>query len=128
MRISDWSSDVCSSDLLDQRREGCKPDEAVELRDDRLMSLNIVAEHRGELARHVGREFEQDDAAAAAAADRGAEQAHQILGFFLDLDVAVANDAEDAARADREARKERSEEQTSEIFDRHEVRGFPRPR
>src|SRR3546814_6825829 len=90
------------------------------------MSLNIVAEHRGELARHVGREFEQDDAAAAAAADRGAEQAHQILGFFLDLDVAVANDAEDAARADREARKEQVGEQLDQIFDRHEVRGFPR--
>src|SRR3546814_20490961 len=86
---------------LDQRREGCKPDEAVELRDDRLMSLNIVAEHRGELARHVGREFEPDDAAAAAAAERGAEQAHTTLGFFLDLDVAVANATEAAPLEDR---------------------------
>src|SRR3546814_21030132 len=79
MRISDWSSDVCSSDLP------------------------------GDLGGHIGLELHQDHAAAAAAADRGAEQADEILGLFLQLDVAVADDAKDAQRADGEARK-RSEE------------------
>ena len=44
-----------------------------------------------------GFELQPDDPAAPAALDRGAEVADEVLGLFLDLDVAVAQDAERAA-------------------------------
>ena len=46
---------------------------------------------------HAGLELEPHDPPAPPALDRGAEVADQILGFLLDLDVAVAEDAERAA-------------------------------
>ena len=44
-----------------------------------------------------GLELEPDDAAAPPPLDRGPEVADQVLGFLLDLDVAVADDPERAA-------------------------------
>src|SRR5690606_39427455 len=84
-----------------------------------ILPLDIGVEHRGEFAGHVGFEFEQDDAPAAAAADRGAEEADQILGLFLELDVAVADDAKHPARPD--AKTGRSEEHTSELQSREKL-------
>ena len=52
---------------VDERRQRGEPDEATDLGDDRLMPLNIGVQHFGDLARHVGFEFEQDHAAATAA-------------------------------------------------------------
>ena len=46
---------------------------------------------------HARLELQPDHPAAPAALDRGAEVADQVLGFLLDLDVAVAEDAEGAA-------------------------------
>ena len=46
--------------------------------------------------RHVGGDLEPDHRAAAAALQRGLEQAHEIFGLFLDFEIAVANDAENA--------------------------------
>src|SRR3546814_11093310 len=65
---------------LDKRRERRQSDEAVEFCDARLAPLSVVAQHRGEIARHVGREVEPADAAAAAAADRGAGRTHPTPG------------------------------------------------
>jgi hypothetical protein len=42
--------------------------------------------------RHVGFQLQANDAAAAAALDRGPEEADKVLGLLLDLDVAVADD------------------------------------
>ena len=44
--------------------------------------------------------------AAPAALERGLEQAHQVLGLFLDLDLGVADDAEGALPLHRVARKQ----------------------
>src|SRR3546814_12046283 len=57
MRISDWSSDVCSSDLLDRLREGillARPD-PVEKRCPDLLRLRFVQalEHHGKPQRVV---------------------------------------------------------------------------
>ncbi len=49
-----------------------------------------------QFGRHGGVDFEADHRAAAAALERALEDAHQILGLFLDLDVRVADDAEAA--------------------------------
>ena len=113
---------------IDQRRQRREPDETADLRDDRLMPLNIGVEHCGQFGRHVGLEFEQNHPPAPAAADRGAEQPHQILGLFLDFDVAVADDAEHADRAARIARENQVGEQFDQIFDRHEARRLARYR
>src|SRR3546814_11387897 len=42
MRISDWSSDVCSSDLLDAARPGIAPRAVAE-----KAAHMVVADHRG---------------------------------------------------------------------------------
>ena len=48
--------------------------------------------------RHRRIELEADHRAAPAPLQRALEEAHQVLGLFLDLDVAVADDAEGARR------------------------------
>ena len=55
-----------------------------------------LADHFLQVGRSVGGELQPDHPAAAAALDRAAEVADQILGFFLDLDVAVADQPERA--------------------------------
>src|SRR3546814_1093985 len=43
MRISDWSSDVCSSDLVGQQRAfPCQAEQLVARRDQRIMALAAV--------------------------------------------------------------------------------------
>ena len=59
--------------------------------------------------------------AAAPALQRGFEQADQILGLFLDLDVAVAQDAEGALAGDGEAREQPVEEQADRGLEREEA-------
>ena len=62
-----------------------------------------------QLGRHRRLDLEPDHRAAAAALERGLEQPHQILGLFLDLDVAVADDAERALPLHRVAGKQLAE-------------------
>ena len=73
-------------------------EEAARLGNDRGLrrpSLRLTSLHQA--FGHVRLELQADDAAAPAALDRGAEIADQVLGFLLDLDVAVADDPEGAA-------------------------------
>ncbi len=60
--------------------------------------------------------------AAAAALQERFEQAHQIFGFFLDLDVAVAQDAQQARALDRVPGKEPVEIQLEHMLERQEAR------
>src|SRR3546814_6026743 len=50
MRISDWSSDVCSSDLLDQRADFLRRDDAVEARALDVQDLALQRQDRLNLA------------------------------------------------------------------------------
>ena len=59
-----------------------------------------------QLRRHRRIDLEPDHRAAPAALEHGLELAHQIFGFFLDLDLAVADDAEGALPFDRVAREQ----------------------
>ncbi|MFT3953048.1 MAG: hypothetical protein QM722_01005 [Piscinibacter sp.] len=53
----------------------------------------------------VDLDLEADHRAAAAPLERRLEQEHQILGLFLDFDIAVADDAERALRRARYSRE-----------------------
>src|SRR3546814_3923991 len=96
MRISDWSSDVCSSDLLARAHRG-----AVDAPDHQMLAA--LFEHQLALGR-----------------DRGAEQrlhrrhailAHALVHFDALREIAGHRDQLDVARAAFDA--ERSEEHTS---------------
>src|SRR3546814_8948381 len=91
----------CSSDL----RENV-------LRLDLQLARDEVEQGR----RHVAAERQPDHRATAAPLQRALELAHEILGLFLHLDVAVAQHPEGAARFHLEAGEQlRSEEHTSEL-------------
>src|SRR3546814_8052828 len=107
MRISDWSSDVCSSDLLDPLQEEMGADqradesaEAVEGLAERQaeMAALRVAERRGE---RVRRDLQHGDAA------RQHEQAEQ----HERIDREIGSREHDEAAADHR----RSEQHTSEL-------------
>src|SRR3546814_4827906 len=113
MRISDWSSDVCSSDLVDRDREAHAHVAAGGAED-----LRVDADH---LAAHV----EQRAAGVALVdGDVGLDERHVLL---LRVAVAATDRADDAGgdrmveaerRADRDRplpRLERSEEHKSEL-------------
>ena len=59
-----------------------------------------------------------DDVAAPPPLQRGLEQADEVLRLLLDLDLAVAQHAEDALRDDRETGKQPVEEQRDHLLDR----------
>ncbi len=51
------------------------------------------------------------------------EQADEVFGLFLELDLAVAQHAEDALRDDREAGKQMIEKQRDHLLDRQKADG-----
>src|SRR3546814_4501752 len=53
MRISDWSSDVCSSDLDEQRVPGEHSDRAI--------GIGRVVQHKGKVIVRVSRSFKHPD-------------------------------------------------------------------
>jgi hypothetical protein len=71
--------------------------ESAAFGDDRRLRVESFEHCVDQAVGHSRLELETHDAAAAAAFDRRAEIADQVLGFFLDLDVAVADDAKAAA-------------------------------
>ena len=76
-----------------------------------------------QLRRHRGVDFEPDDRTAPAALEHGLELAHQVFGFFLDLDLAVADDAEGALPFDRIAGKQPADEQAGQLLERNHPDG-----
>ena len=71
--------------------------------------------------RHLAVELDADHRSAAAALQRRLEQAHQILGLFLDLDIAVADDAERARALHLVAGEELADEQADRLLQRDEA-------
>jgi hypothetical protein len=117
-----WLEFEVGAVAVNQRRQRGDANEAVNLGDDRLVPHHLFAQNGGQVGGHVGVHFEQDHAPAPPPPDRGAEQAHQILGLFLDFNVAVADDAEGALRAYGEAREQNVAEHFDHRFDRHPLR------
>src|SRR3546814_5015261 len=120
MRISDWSSDVCSSDLTEEGRFG-DPDYQRELTADELTLVETVKaiEHFGLCAAHAP---ERDAWFAALAAQSGIEMdaTEPADGDDIDNDGASADDDADApiaaepAPAEPSASEPRAQETTSE--------------
>ena len=81
----------------------------------------FAGDELAQLRRHLAVELDADHRAAAAALQRGLEQAHQILGLFLDLDIAVADDAERAGALDLVAGEQLADEQADRLFERDEA-------
>ena len=82
---------------IDQLAQIGDADEARAFRNQRRIRGETLTNHFFQIWRSVGSKFEPDDPSAAAALDSAAEVADQILGFFLDLNVAVADQAERAS-------------------------------
>ena len=72
--------------------------------------------------RHLGIEFEPDDRPAATTLQRGFIEEHQILGLFLDLEIAVADDAEHPLPLHLVAREEPRRVHGDERLERDEAR------
>src|SRR3546814_8332822 len=82
MRISDWSSDVCSSDLIDRLPAG-----APVVRRQRLDTAAVEGDSRAELG-----DQQKDDIADAGGAERPGRPDMQ------DVDVALGQDVRERAR------------------------------
>src|SRR3546814_2315253 len=96
MRISDWSSDVCSSDLAQQVR---KPEHREALR------LGVAVHGIGLNVGPVGQQPVEDvDSLVDAARDEVAEQRDVLVGHVVITDAAIAAVADEVS----------SEEHTSE--------------
>src|SRR3546814_3134621 len=119
MRISDWSSDVCSSDLIDlQRREALAASGSVS-GDELTVARNA---HHTALAKVRAAEAAQAQARANRAAAIGSRDANKALIDNSTTDanpeVLAARAARDQARVDLERtilRAPRSEEHPSEL-------------
>jgi hypothetical protein len=103
-------------------------DRAVDL--DHFVSRHaqVFADQALERVRRAAIEREPDRPAPAAALERGLELAHQVLGLFLDFQVAVAQHPEDAAAGGPVAGKELIQEQLQQGFQRQEADLARRPR
>ena len=104
--------------LVADRREIGEAEHAARLDDHVLVHLELFAQQRFGNPVAVLVEFEQHDMAAPAPLDCGAEIAHEVLGFFLDLDIAVAQHAENPVAQNLEAREQLVGKTRHQLFDR----------
>src|SRR3546814_3571868 len=106
MRISDWSSDVCSSDLVGNLRQR-RPDLALERRADRLQRQVERLQRAGEIGLQLRTGFAQHRVVAA----RQRHAARQRMARRAEPDQAQ----EFVVRAQQQRTDRRSEEHTSEL-------------
>ena len=112
--------------LVNDAGQVADADKSLDLGDDRLMPLDHVLQHFLDRFGDTLFDFHADHAATAAALDRAAEVADQILGLFLDFDVAVADDAEHAAVAHLIAGEEIARKAPHHRFQRDIAGRWPR--
>ena len=87
----------------------------------RRRGIELFHQEPAQIGRHRRIDREMDGMAAPASLQRGLEQPDQILGLLLDLDLAVAQQPEDALRDDRETREQMIEEQRDHLLDRQKA-------
>ena len=83
--------------------------------------VEMLAQKAPQIGRHPRIDREVDDMAAPAPLQRGLEQADEVFGLLLDLDLAVAQHPKDALRDDREAGKQMVEKQRDHLLDRQKA-------
>ena len=79
-----------------------------------------------QIGRHRGIDREMDHMTTPASFERRFVEADQILGLFLDFDLAVAQHTKDALRHHREPRKQVVEKQRDHLLDRQKTDPFAR--
>ena len=95
---SSRGSDDDLGDLVERQRPGQHADAVGR-------HAELAGDEVAQFVRHLAVELDADHRTAAAALQRRLEEADQILGLFLDLDIAVADDAERAGALDLVARE-----------------------
>ena len=107
----------------DHRLDVAEVEHAVELEHVHVLArdLELVEDEVAQLARHVRVDRDRDQVAAAAALQRALEQQHEIFGLLLDLDVAVADQAEEAALDHLVAGEQARQEDRDQLFQRQEA-------
>ncbi len=81
-----------------------------------------VLHEDAQLFGHRGFDLEPDHRAAAAALERGLEQADEVFGLFLDFEFGVPDDAECALALDGVAGEQPPDEQAGGLFERDQPR------
>src|SRR5579885_3503776 len=82
--------------------------------------VELLAEEAQQVARHRFIDAQPDHVAAPAPLQRRLVEPHQVLGLLLDLDLAIAQDAEHAAPGEREAGEEMVEIEPDQLLERQE--------
>ena len=87
--------------------------------------VEMLGDEFAQLAGHRGAALHVDDRTAPAALEQRLEQQHEVFGFFLDFDVAVAQDAEHARHQSHAMTGEQPVEvQLDHVFQRNEAHGL----
>ena len=94
----------------DELRQFLERQHALDIDDARRHDVDVAGDEGAQRFRHARLDLEPDHRAAAAPLQRALVKPHQILGLFLDLDVAVADDAETALPDHLEAGKQQRAE------------------
>ena len=85
--------------------------------------FQLLGHEEAQVLRHRRLDLEADHAAAAALLERRLEQAHQILGLFLHLDIGIADHAERALSLHLVAGKQAARVEHDHLLQRDEARG-----
>ena len=83
--------------------------------------VDVAGDERAQGFRHARFDLQPDDRAAAAPLQRALEKADEVFGLLLDLDVAVADDAETALPDDLVAGKKLADERQDDLLERDEA-------
>ena len=96
-------------------------DEARTGDDDIVADLQLLGDEFAQRRRTGGVDLHADHHAAPPPLQRGLEQPDQVLGLFLDLDIAVANDAEQPLAKQLVTREQPRDEQGQKLLERQET-------
>src|SRR3990167_3595377 len=98
-----------------------KAEKALDGHEFALGDAEFVNHKLAKRGRRARLDLQPDDAAAAAALQRAFEIAHKVFGFFLDFDVAVAQETKRALPDHLVSREEPVEEQADHVFEADEA-------
>ncbi len=112
--------------LVDDQLLGVdEAEDAVVAKDVALGGVELLGEEAVETVRHAVIDAEPDDMAAPTPLQRRLIEPDEILRLLLDLDLAVAQDAEDTPADNLEAGKEVVEEEAEQLLHRQKTHGCP---